>query len=373
MNIGFDAKRLFLNNTGLGNYSRYILDTLTTYRPKDHFYLYTPKLKPNKRAEHYLGHPSIDIIQPPKIMQLPILNAWWRSSLMVKHESFSTLDIYHGLSHELPLNIPSNIKKFVTIHDLIFYRYPEFYSPIDVITYKHKVKSACARADKIMAISEQTANDIVHYLDIPEDKITVVYQGCHDQFRKSSTEEEKKSIKEKYHLPEKFILNVSTIEERKNTVGLIKAYAQIPSEYRIPLVIIGRATNYIKKVKSSIQQLGIEKDVVFIHTVEFSELPAIYQMAAVFVYPSLFEGFGIPLVEAAESQVPIITSTGSCFIEAAGPDAIYVDPLNANQLASAMTEVLSSNNAERIRKQKEYVKKFWPAETAKDITAFYES
>jgi glycosyltransferase involved in cell wall biosynthesis len=96
-------------------------------------------------------------------------------------------------------------------------------------------------------------------------------------------------------------------------------------------------------------------------------------MAAVFVYPSLFEGFGIPLVEAAESQVPIITSTGSCFIEAAGPDAIYVDPLNANQLASVMTEVLSSNNTEKIRKQKEYVKKFWPAETAKDITAFYES
>jgi glycosyltransferase involved in cell wall biosynthesis len=253
MNIGFDAKRLFLNNTGLGNYSRYILDALIRYRPNDHFYLYTPKLRPNKRTEQYIGHASIDIIQPPKNMQLPVLNAWWRSSLMVNHESFSTLDIYHGLSHELPLNIPSHIKKFVTIHDLIFYRYPAFYSPIDVITYKQKVKSACLRADKVMAISDQTANDIAHYLHIPEDKITVVYQGCHDQFRQVSTQEEKNRLKEKYHLPKKFILNISTIEERKNTIGLIKAYARIPSEYSIPLVIVGRATSYIKKVKSLIQ------------------------------------------------------------------------------------------------------------------------
>jgi glycosyltransferase involved in cell wall biosynthesis len=96
-------------------------------------------------------------------------------------------------------------------------------------------------------------------------------------------------------------------------------------------------------------------------------------MATLFIYPSLFEGFGIPLLEAAESEVPIITSTGSCFIEAAGPDAIYIDPLNTSELASAMAEALLSNNADRIRKQKEYVKKFWPVQTAKEITAFYAS
>lgn len=373
MNIGFDAKRLFLNNTGLGNYSRYIVDTLLKYRPEDHFYLYTPRLKSNKRTEHYLSHPSISIIQPNQLLRLPVLNAWWRSAGIVHESSFPTLDIYHGLSHELPLNIPSHIQKCVTIHDLIFYRYPQFYQPIDVITYKQKVISACSRADKIMAISEQTASDIITFLKIPAEKIKVVYQGCHNQFRNVSTVEERKSIQEKYQLPERYILNVSTIEERKNTLGLIKAYAQIPTSQRIPLLIVGRPTPYFKKVNDCVHTLGLTQDIKFIHAVEFSELPAIYQMASVFIYPSLFEGFGIPLLEAAESGVPIITSKGSCFKEAAGDDAVFVDPLNFNEITSAIVEILHTDQTERIRKQREHARKFWPEESAYEITRFYES
>lgn len=373
MNIGLDAKRLFLNFTGLGNYSRYILDTLLQYRPEDHFYLYTPKIKPNKRAEHYFGHPAIDIIQPKGMMKLPLLSSIWRSSQVVKEPSFSDLDIFHGLSHELPLHIPAQIKKFVTVHDLIFYRYPQFYSAIDVITYKQKLRSACERADKVMAISEQTRKDIIEFLHIPSEKISVVYQGCHDQFRKTVSPEERQRIQLQYQLPDTYILNVATIEERKNAAGLIRAYAQLPKSLQIPLVIIGRATAYMKKVKTEIEKYGLHNEIIFIHAVDFSDLPAIYQMASVFVYPSLFEGFGIPLLEAAESGVPVITSTGSCFGEAAGPDAVYVDPLDSGELGKAMAHVLSSDNMKRTTAQKEYVKKFWPEQTARAVNAFYAS
>lgn len=373
INIGLDAKRLFLNLTGLGNYSRYILDTLLQFRPDDHFYLYTPKVKPNKRAEHYFGHPAIDIIQPRGIMKLPLLNNIWRSSQVVNDPSFEKLDIFHGLSHELPLHIPSHIKKFVTVHDLIFYRYPQFYSAIDVITYKHKLRSACERADKIMAISEQTRRDIIDFLHIPSEKITVVYQGCHDQFRKTVTQDEKERIKLEYRLPDTYILNVATIEERKNAAGLIRAYAQIPKSRRIPLVIIGRATSYIKKVNGEIEKYGLQGEVIFIHAVDFSALPAIYQMASVFVYPSLFEGFGIPLLEAAESGIPVITSTGSCFGEAAGPNAVYVNPLDAVELGNTISEIISADNTTRTAKQKEHVKNFWPEKTAASVNAFYGS
>lgn len=373
MNIGFDAKRLFLNNTGLGNYSRYVVDTLIKYRPQDHFYLFSPKLKSNKRTAHYFNNPSVTIIQPNRLMQLPLLNSWWRSSRMVQDPRFSKLEVYHGLSHELPLNIPTGIKKFVTIHDLIFYRYPEFYNPIDVFTYKQKVRSACLRADKIMAISEQTANDIIRFLKIPEEKIKVVYQGCHDQFRKISTVEERNAVSVKYAIPEKYVLNVSTVEDRKNTLGLVKAFAKIPQNQRIPLLIVGRHTNYFKKVKEYIQTSGLTDDVIFIDKVEFTELPAIYQMASVFIYPSLFEGFGIPLLEAAESGVPIITSTGSCFREAAGKDAVYVDPMNFDELAAAVVETLNTDASEKIKKQKEHARKFWPEQSVVELTDFYQS
>ena len=373
MNIGFDAKRLFLNNTGLGNYSRYVVDTLLQYKPNDHYFLFTPKTKINNRTEHFLDQPAIKIIQPNKFFQFTIMNAWWRSAGIVHNASFKNLDIYHGLSNELPVNIPSQIKKFVTIHDLIFYRYPEFYQPIDVFIYKQKLKSACQQADKIMAISEQTASDLGSFLNIPTNKIKVVYQGCHDQFRQVATNEKRNSIKVKYRLPEKFLLNVSTVEERKNTLGLVKALALIPAGQRIPLVIIGRHTKYFKKVDAYVQSSELTNDVIFIDKVEFSELPAIYQMASAFIYPSVFEGFGIPLLEAAESGVPIITSTGSCFKEAAGNDAVFVDPYNINDLTSAIIDISSTDQSERIKKQKEHVRKFWPEHSANEIAAFYES
>ena len=373
MNIGFDAKRLFLNNTGLGNYSRYFLDVLLKHQPTNHYFLYTPKIKLNNRTEHYVDHPSINIVQPNKLMQLPIFNAWWRSAGVVHEPSFSTLDIYHGLSHELPLNIPSHTRKFVTVDDLIFYRYPEFYSSIDVLIYKEKLKSACQRADKIMAISEQTAGDLVSFLKIPSKKIKVVYQGCHDQFRNVESVDRRNFIKVKYKLPEKFLLNVSTVEERKNTLGLVKALALIPANQRIPLIIVGRHTKYFKKVNAFVQSSGLTHDVIFMDKVDFSELPAIYQMASAFIYPSMFEGFGIPLLEAAESSIPIITSTGSCFKEAAGKDAVFVDALNSNDLATAITEMLNTDQSERIRKQKEHARKFWPEQSANDIAVFYQS
>lgn len=373
MKIGFDAKRLFLNNTGLGNYSRYVVDTLLKHQPTYHYFLYTPIIKLHNRTEHYVDHPAINIVQPNKIIQLPIFNAWWRSAGIVHEPSFKKLDIYHGLSHELPVNIPSYIRKFVTVHDLIFYRYPKFYQPIDVLIYKQKLKSACQHADKIMAVSEQTASDLVSFLKIPSKKIKVVYQGCHDQFRHISTVQERNSIKEKYGLPENYMLNVSTVEERKNTLGLIKAFAQIPKSRRIPLLIIGRHTKYFKQVNAYVQEHGLIHEVIFLDKVEFYELSAIYQMASAFIYPSVFEGFGIPLLEAAESGIPIITSTGSCFKEAAGEDAIFIDPLNHNELASAILEVLNADQSERVRKQQVHVKKFWPEQTAKEIKAFYES
>jgi glycosyltransferase involved in cell wall biosynthesis len=371
MNIGFDAKRLFNNFTGLGNYSRFVLDTLLEADTSDEYSLYTPKIKDRPETKRYLQDPHLKIITPPSWMKPSPLAAVWRSTLPIHSKEFSSLNIYHGLSHELPIGIPANIKSIVTIHDLIFLRYPQFYSRFDVMMHHQKVKHACRVADRIIAVSEQTAKDIIHFLKADPAKIKVIYQGCHRQFRHKHTPEEIADVREKYGLPERYVLMVGSIESRKNAITLLNAFAMLPKETRPGLVLVGKGTSYLDKVKSTIAALNIEKEVSLIHHAAFSDLPAIYQGAAVFAYPSLFEGFGIPIIEAIESGIPVLTSKGSCFAEAGGPQAWFADPGQPEEWASHLIEILGSDNHLRIASQHEHVLKFRPEQNRENVLNSY--
>ena len=145
-----------------------------------------------------------------------------------------------------------------------------------------------------------------------------MYQGCHPSFKKKFSVAEIEKVKAKYKLPESYILNVGTIEERKNVLLLIKALSQLPKDLKSQVVIIGRATKYKARIVEEAGRLGVGEKITFLHNVSFADLPAIYQGAQIFVYPSVFEGFGIPIVEALESSVPVIAATGSCLSEAGG-------------------------------------------------------
>lgn len=371
MNIGFDAKRLFNNFTGLGNYSRFVLDTLLEADTSDEYYLYTPKIKDRTETKRYLQDPHLKIITPPSWMKPSPLAAVWRSTLPIHSKEFSSLNIYHGLSHELPMGIPANIKSIVTIHDLIFLRYPQFYSRFDVMMHHQKVKHACRVADRIIAVSEQTAKDIIHFLKADPAKIKVIYQGCHRQFRHKHTPEEIAVIRKKYDLPDRYVLMVGSIESRKNAITLLEAFAMLPKETRPGLVLVGKGTSYLDKVKSTIAALNIEKEVSLIHNAAFSDLPAIYQGATVFAYPSLFEGFGIPIIEAIESGIPVLTSKGSCFAEAGGPQAWFADPGQPEEWASHLIEILGSDNHLRIASQHEHVLKFRPEQNRENVLNSY--
>jgi 16S rRNA (cytosine1402-N4)-methyltransferase len=259
MKIGFDAKRRFNNFTGLGNYSRFVLDTLLEADTSDDYYLYTPKIKDRPETKRYLQDPRLKIITPPSWMKPSPLAAVWRSTLPIHSKEFSSLDIYHGLSHELPMGIPSQVKTIVTIHDLIFLRYPQFYSKFDVMMHFQKVKHACRVADRIIAVSEQTAKDIIHFLKADPAKIKVIYQGCHRQFRNKHTSEEIAVVRKKYDLPDSYVLMVGSIESRKNAITLLKAFAMLPKDGRPGLVLVGKGTTYLNEVKRTIAALNIEK------------------------------------------------------------------------------------------------------------------
>ena len=325
MRIGFDGKRAVQNFTGLGNYSRYIVDILCQFYPENEYVLYAPKKRENKRLDKLTKQYQQLQLSYPTTSSWKKLSSLWRVWGVTQQLEKEKIDIFHGLSNELPLNIhQSEVKSIVTIHDLIFLRYPQYYHSIDRKIYTYKFRKACENADRIIAISECTKRDIIEYFGIPADKIEVVYQGCDPSFMHPVAAEKKREIRAKYQLPDHYILNVGSIEERKNALSAVQALTMLPEQ--IHLVIVGRHTEYTDKIERFIKENKLEERVHIISNVPFDDLPAFYQLAEIFVYPSRFEGFGIPIIEALYSGIPVVAATGSCLEEAGGPDSIYVHP-----------------------------------------------
>jgi len=368
MKIGYDAKRALNNNRGLGNYSRYIIQSADTFC--DHrLSLCSPKAE-QRHADQLNELSSVEMVAPKSKNKL--LGAYWRSFGQVKDISKVELDVFHGLSNELPLSISkSSVAKVVTIHDLIFLRFPELYKPLDRNIYNKKFRQACEDADKIIAISEQTKADILHYYNIDEKKIEVIYQDCDTQFHQQPAKNKLEETREKYNLPKQFLLSVGTIEERKNQLLILKALKNIKE---IPLVLVGRTTIYQDELQKFIEENDLQQRVTFINNVQFSDLPAIYSLAEVFVYPSIFEGFGIPIIEAQNLSTPVVTSTGSCFAETGGDAALYSNPQKAEELAVNVTKVLldSQLKAELIAKGLSNVLRFRAERTFAQLNGVYK-
>jgi len=369
MRIGFDAKRAFNNQSGLGNYSRNLLSALYSSYPDFRFILYTPEIKGNL---FNLTGKNFELRTPLKTFHR-ILPSVWRSFAISGEFKKDMLDVYHGLSHELPSGIErSGVKSVVTIHDLIFIRYPDLYSTIDRYIYKNKFQFACKRADKIIAVSRQTADDIIQYFGTDPSRIDVVYQSCNPGFMGGNIDDEKRqSVRIKYRLPVQYILNVGNIEERKNSLTLIKAVHS--AKIDIPVVIIGRKTKYFQRVRKYIDDNRL-KNIHILDTIGNEELPSIYQMADIFVYPSLFEGFGIPIIESLFSGTPVITSKGGCFREAGGPDSIYINSLDHEELADAIEKVLTDSalRKQMIESGYHYAKNFTPEKAADAMMNVYK-
>lgn len=339
MKIGFDAKRAFNNFTGLGNYSRTLIETLAHYYPEHEYRLYTPRYRDNPRLAFLKQYPSVSVVTPTGFNKK--WRALWRSYSIKNDILRDKLDIFHGLSHELPLKIPKSVKTVVTMHDLIHEHYPQFYPFFDRKIYTAKFKYACNRADVVVAISEATKQDIIKLYGIDEHKIQVIYQSCHPQFYLNIPVTISTEISQQ--LPPQYLLYVGTVNERKNLLGLVKAIEMLESSVKIPLVVIGDGGEYFQKVKDYIHEKGLKSDIIFLKNVPFSDFPMIYKKAKTFILPSFQEGFGIPIIEALWSGCPVITSEGSCFPEAGGDAAIYINPHDSEAIAQAITKVLTDN------------------------------
>ena len=373
LTIGYDAKRAVSNGTGLGNYCRTLLNDLGTIDTTDSFRLYVPDLGRDDLRSQLDMPRNMSFVTPANKLVKP-LRSLWRIKGIVNDLKRDGVDIYHGLTGELPLGLSeAGIKSVVTIHDLIFMRCPEYYNPVDVAIYKWKFRNTCKQADRIIAISECTRRDIMELGEIDDSRINVVYQSCGTRFCQQVGEAQKAEVRSRYSLPQRYILFVGTIEERKNALLAAQALPYLSDE--IHLVLVGRQTAYAKTITSFARQNGLANRIHMLSGVPTSDLYAIYQQAECFVYPSRYEGFGIPVIEAIQSRLPVIACTGSCLEEAGGPDNVYVDPDEPQEMAMAIKSITDNPDAARqiVTRSLDYIRRFENGNVAQEMLNVYRS
>lgn len=300
---------------------------------------------------------------------------------MKKDIAQNRVQAYHGLSNELPYHISkcksqiADFRSVVTIHDLIFKRFPQYYPAVDRIIYDHKFKRSCVTADKIIAVSHQTKNDIIDFYKIAPEKIEVIYQSAGDYLRDDVSNEEIERVKKKFHLPADYILSVGTVEERKNLFLVLKSLALLKPKLSIPLVVAGRATSYKRILQNYLSKVKMSEQVFFIDNISTEELQPLYAGAKLFVYPSRFEGFGIPVIEALHYGIPVVAAKGSCLEEAGGPSSKYINPDDENEMSDIIEGILISASLQKEMREagKYFVKKFNSAHFAHSLMTCYKS
>ena len=382
LNIGIDAKRIVRNGTGLGSYGRTLVNDLAQYPLR--LNLYAPDRGRDDLRTQIVDRPNVAFVYPPSkfsFLNSKLSKSYWRSRGIVADLKRDDIQLYHGLSGELPIGIRrSGIKSVVTIHDLIFLRHPEFYNPIDVQIYKWKFRQTIKEADHIIAISECTRRDILEYGGdlVSEDNITLIYQSCAQRFSTSlrsalplgSSKNSQFSIL--HSQLDRYVLSVGSIEPRKNTMLALKALHHLPDD--VSLVLVGRHTAYTDKLVQYARANGLEHRLRILHGVPDADLPALYAGAEAFVYPSVYEGFGIPIIEAIRCGLPVVACTGSCLEEAGGPDSLYVATDDAEGMADAIRRSLkgADGRQERIHRSQDYIKRFDGKDVAGQVFQLYQ-
>lgn len=346
MNIGFDAKRAFMNQSGLGNYSRHLITGLIDRYVEDQFVLYTPKQKIKFLQE---TNAKFSVVEPNHWWE-KWLHAWWRTYGISGEPTFELLNVYHGLSAELPQQINQFTgKKVVTVHDLIFEYYPKYYPVFDRWVYRKKNQYACEVADVIICTSNQTKQDLIEMYHVTENKIKVVYQMCDERYyhKKVMNSDEMNLSKLGIHKP--YIISVSSFNPRKNQLRLIEAFAKANLVADFQLVLVGKGKTYIQKAEALIRDLKLEKKVIILSNLSNDAVVELYHKAVAMAYVSEYEGFGIPILEGFASEIPVLTSNTSSMKEIGLNAAILVNPYEVDDISRGLQQLVGdTENNQRL-------------------------
>lgn len=351
MRIGIDIRCLADGKrTGVGEYAFRVLEGIFESDKENEYVLFFNSWKKSAfNPAVFKKYPNVEI----KIFRFPnkLLNfLFWYLRWPHADRMIGGADVFFMPNLNL-IALSRGVKLVLTVHDLSFEYYPETFS------WKRRLWHAfvnmpklCRRADKIIAVSESTRDDIVGYYKVPESKITVVYSGAADSFRPIDRNDPSLlAVKEKYDLPYRFILFLGTIEPRKNVRSLVRAYNKMreenhPEMGKYKLVIAGGPGWREKKTISEIEKSPYRKDIVLTGFISEKDKPYLYNLASLFVYPSFFEGFGFPVLEAMKCKIPVVTSNSSSLPEIVADAGIMVDADRADEILLAMKSVLSDRS-----------------------------
>ncbi len=358
MRIGFDAKRLFHNSTGLGHYSRTLIQALLQLSEDLQIVLFDSKPVKNQLTYPFFTHPQVETIT----LDTP---AWYyRSINLSTYSNKEKIDIYHGLSNELPIIKNTRLKSVVTIHDLLYRFFYDDFSFIDRNIYHFKTKQAIKNADVIIAISESTKKSIMESFPVDENKINVIYQTYDPAFNEPVTNDQIDAVIKKHNLPKSYNYFVGSVTYRKNLKVILEAMIRQPKDQRLPLVIAGNGTNYLKEMNTFIHQHHLASYIFHLPHLIRSEVQTLFKNANAVIYPSLGEGFGLPVLEGIAANVPVITSNISSLPEAGGDVALYFNPTEPDELVSILDSLNKVSYLQfTSEKRKKHLERFQPPQT----------
>jgi len=331
MRIAIDTTALPPNPVGAG---KYIIELVREFsRLEREFELV---IFAQEHGRKLIDSPNLDglewIMLPDRS---PAKRLLWEQTTFPRSLRQAKIDLLHSPHYTRPVFLPC--KSIVSFHDLTFFLYPELHTRSKRIFFPMMMRYSARAADLLIASSQSTRQDAIRILHIPPEKIVTVPLGVAPDFRPVHDPEQLQAIREKYHLPEDFILYVGLVEPRKNLPMLIRAYARLLHDGPPrPLVIVGRMGWMYSEVLEQIESLGLKEQVHFTGYVPLEDLPMVYNLAQVFVYPSTYEGFGFPPLEALACGTPVITTRVSSIPEHVGEAGILIPPQDEDALVEAL-------------------------------------
>ncbi len=372
MKIGIDIRCLTESQySGISEYTHNLLKSLFLIDSKNQYFLFYNSAKRLQVPKFNFSNITYkDFKYPNKIFNLGI--SLFKITAIDK--MIGNVDVFLTPSF-LFTNLSSHCKKILVVHDLSFELYPEFFTLKKRLWHKLiGPKKLCQQADVIIAISENTKNDLINIYGIRPEKIKVIYQGINEMFFQPINESEKQKIKEKYNLPDNYLLYLGNLEPRKNVETLIMAFAKVKDE-SVKLVITGGEAWKYKKIYQLWQKSPAQKRIKFLGYVDSNDKPALYSLAKIFIYPSIYEGFGLPPLEAMSCGTPVITSFNSSLVEAVGDAGLLIDPNNSNELGVVINQLLADQNLQNLLKNKglKHCQQFRWAKAAAEVLKIIES
>lgn len=370
MNIAIDYTAAARQRAGIGRYTRSLIYALahmdltnqyTLYVPHDARYLDDTRTFPqNYRVVH------------SPLNERAMVTMWQRARIPLYIELLTgSADVLYSPDFVLP---PTRAKKkLLTVHDLSFKRVPETAVPNLKWYLEGAVPRAVARADLILADSNATRADLIELFHAPPDRVRTLYSGYDEMFRRVTDAKELARVREKYKLQKPFVLNVGTIEPRKNLTRLIEAFSKLTIRDELELVIAGGRGWMYDEIYAAPEKFGVKDRVRWLGFTPDEDLPALYSLAEIFVYPSLYEGFGLPLLEALACGAAVVTATNSSLPEVAGDAALLIDAHDTDALADAMNRLIRDTALRTTLQMKapEQAKKFSWKKSAEGLRAAF--